>query len=228
MSTVFRRIVCLTSVVLASLSLVNASASQMNLGLVFSAGSVPPSNPSGPWLNYSVQSLGPNSIFFTLTATTNMTDPEKIKEFFFNFDDTLTVADLSFTLQGTAGAFTTPTISRGLNALKADGDGWYDLRLNFDTSGGLADYFNAGDSISYLLTYTGAGAMTEASFEFLSQPGGSEGTYYAAAHILSTPNGGSAWLGATTVEGFPPVPEPSIAALVLAAFGVMGLRRVRK
>lgn len=212
---------CLLTVFVAT-----AGAAEMNLGIVFSSGSVPPSNPSGPWLEYSLLDLGPNSILFTLTATANMTDPEKIGSFYFNFDDALTVADLGFSAPGVVGAFTVPTISKSMNGLKADGDGWYDLRLDFSTSGGLANYFSSGDSLTYVLTYAGAGTANAASFEFQSQPGGSEGTYFAAAHILSTPAGGtgSAWLGATSVTATT-IPEPTSAALVLAAVALFGLRR---
>jgi hypothetical protein len=200
-------------------------AAEMNLTHVFSPGSVPPGNTNAPWLAYNVQNQGLNSVLFTLTATGNMTDPEKIGLFYFNFDDALTVADLSLTFAGAAGSFSLPGISKGMNALKADGDGFYDLRLSFVTSGGVANYFNSGDSLSYLLTYSGAGTMTETSFEFVSEPGGSEGQYFAAAHIQSTPSGGegSAWLGATLVT-YAAVPEPSTAALVLAGLTMLGLR----
>jgi hypothetical protein len=203
-------------------------AAEMNLTHVFSGGAVPPGNPSTPWLTYSVLDQGLNSVLFTLTATANMTDPEKIGLFYFNFDDSLTVADLDFTLAGTSGDFVLPTISQSSNGLKADGDGYYDLRLEFTVSGGLPNYFNSGDSLNYLLTYSGAGTMTETSFQFLSQPGGGEGVYYAAAHIQSTPGGGkgSAWLGATLVT-YPAVPEPAASVLVFAGLALLGLRRAR-
>jgi len=221
--------ICTTIVVLGIAlsvgSTPEARAADMNLGTVFSSGSVSPANPGGPWLNYSLQDFGANTVLFTLSATTNMTDPEKIGSFYFNFDDALTVSDLGFSLLGTSGSFALPIITKGKNALKADGDGYYDLRLDFDVSGGVASNFSAGDSLSYILTYAGAGTANTASFEYQSQPGGGEGTYFAAAHIQSTPAGGSgsAWLGATTVS-YATIPEPSTATLLIAAAVALGFR----
>ena len=121
-----------------------------------------------------------------------------------------------------------PTISTGVNSFKADGDGYFDVLLSFNTSGGLPTYFGNGDSLSYLLTYSGIGTMNAASFEFLSLPGGSWGPYYAAAHIQSTPAGGdgSAWLAATSVTDAA-IPEPATAAILTAGLAVLGLRRKR-
>lgn len=228
MKTFFSRSACLGVVVLTALTGVKATAAEMDLNTVFSDGATPPFSLTTPWLEYRVENLGPNSALFTLTAT-NMTETEKIGGFYFNFDDTLSLANLNFSAPiVNSGLFTTPTISKSVNNYKADGDGKYDILLSFDTSGGLPAYFGNGDSLSYTLTYTGIGTMADSSFAFLSLPAGGWGPYYAAAHIQATPagGGGSAWLAATAVT-YPSVPEPSSAALVVAALMALGLRRVR-
>lgn len=43
--------------------------------------------------------------------------------------------------------------------------------------GELAEYFGAGDSLLYVLTYSGPGTMSETSFEYVSDPEGGWGTY---------------------------------------------------
>ena len=228
MKVLFGRKACLGVMVFAIVTGGKVSAAQMDLNTVFSTGAVPPYSTNTPWLEYRLDNLGPNSVLFTLTAT-NMTGTEKIGGFYFNFNDTLSLPDLSFSAPIiNAGSFTVPTISKGMNNFKADGDGYYDVLLSFDTSGGLPAYFGNGDSLSYLLTYSGSGTMTDASFAFLSAPGGGWGPYYAAAHIQSTPNGGSgsAWLASLEVT-YAPIPEPATAAILTVGLAVLSLRRMR-
>lgn len=225
MRTSFGRKICLSLVILTLAAGGRVSAVEMNLDTVFSDGAVSPYNLSGPWLEYRVDNIGPSSVLFTLRATASMTGLEKIIRFYFNFSDTLTLADLDFSAPIiNSGSFTVPTIGVGVNSFKADGDGRYDVLLSFDTSGGLSSYFGAGDSLSYTLNYTGSGTMTDASFAFFSQQAGLWGPYYAAALIQATPDGGlgGAWIAATTV-----VPEPAAAAMLIAGLAVLGLRQRR-
>ena len=221
MKTSIGRSACLSLVILALTAGAKISAVEMNLDTIFGGDSTSSYHPGGPWLKYQVDNVGPNSVLFTLKPTASITGNDKVKGFYFNFNDTLSLADLCFSAPIiNSGAFTAPTIRKEENGFKAGGDGRYDILLNFDTSGGLASYFGAGDSLSYLLTYTGCETMTDASFAYLSKPSGGWGPYYAAAHIQGVEEG--AWFGATTV-----VPEPTTAALLLAGLAVLGLRRPR-
>jgi hypothetical protein len=221
MKTSIGRSACLSLVVLALTAGGKISAVEMNLDTIFSNDSGSPRPPGGPWLEYRLDNVGPNSVLLTLRPTASITGHDKVKGFYFNFNDTLSLNDLCFSAPIiNSGAFTAPTIRLDENSFKAGGDGRYDIKLSFDVSGGLSSYFGAGDSLSYLLTYTGSETMTDASFAYLSNLSGGFGPYYAAAHILGVEGG--AWFGATTV-----VPEPATAALLMAGLAVLGLRRSR-
>jgi hypothetical protein len=183
----------------------------LNLGYIFSGVTNPPANPATPWVTASFADQGAN-VLFTLIGTANLTGTEDVMSFYFNFDDALNLPGLGFSLVSTNGAFNLPSITLDENNLKADGDGKYDIRLDFTTGMNVSQTFGAGDSISFLLIYTGT--LDETNFTCLSAPAGGSGPFYAAAHIQNTTGGQSAWVAAdsTTIV---PIPEPSTFALVV-------------
>jgi hypothetical protein len=190
---------------------------QMDLDILFDGTNTPPANLATPWLTVTFTDQGANQVLFHLEATDNLTGIENVKQFYFNFDDTLDLGALAFTPLGASGDFKLPDWTFDENNLKADGDGKYDVRLDFSSGAQLRKTFGQGDSIAYLLTYGGSEQITEQSFNFFSAPAGGKGPFLVAAHVQNTTDGGSAWLAADTLSATP-IPEPhTLGLLVLAA-----------
>src|SRR5262245_50992870 len=184
------------------------------------SGGTPPASPTLPWVRSIFTSEGGGTVLFTLTAE-HLTDPERMTSFYFNFNDALNVQDLSFQLVSSVGAFTLPTISLGQNAFMADGDGRYDIRLDFASVANLSQAFGQSDSLTFRLSYTSA--IDSSQFGYLSSPSGGHGPFYAAAHIQDTPGGGSGWIGGTTFDVFEPVPEASPLLASVSLVGLLGV-----
>lgn len=217
MSIQLKRFLALSAGLLAAAS-AHASFS-INFGLddEFSGGTAPASTVV-PWVAAEFETVG-SDVRITLSAP-NLTATESMLGFYFNFDDSLNVGNLSLTVLSSSGGFTGPTINRQSNTYKADGDGRYDIRLDFASGGNTANTFSQNDELVLLATY--AGGVRAEDFLFLSAPAGGHGPFYAAAHIQNTPAGGgqSGWISAST---FVVVPEPEtlVSGLVLA-IGALG------
>jgi hypothetical protein len=195
-----------------------ASAATLQLDHPFGEPDAPPAG-SLPWLTVVTTDIGPNVVYVEFKAS-NLTGSEYVSEWFLNVDPSLDVSQLSFTLQSQTGSFIVPVVEKLTDGFKADGDGFFDIRLTFDSSGTNVHRFSADDSITYSVSSTG-GTVLSSSFSFLSAPGGGDGPFYSAAHVNSTGVGGleSRWIAA--------VPEPSAALLALAGAGLLGRRRRR-
>lgn len=185
------------------------------LGTIFSDGAVAPSE-DGPWLTLTTTDTGtPNEVRIEFEAT-NLTGTEYVSELLFNLNPLLDPSKLSFSVPTAIGEFGLVIVAKEANAYKADGDGWFDIRLSFENSGGsdLTERFTQGDKVTYTVSYDGEDVITPESFAYNSQFGGGATAYLAAAHINATPDGGegSTWVGA--------VPEPSPAILTLVATGM--------
>jgi len=186
----------------------------------FSRGTAPAGSP--PWVTTTFDDGGTTgSVTMTLTAT-NLAGSEFVGAYFLNLDPLLDPNQLTFSGPSKVGSFTDPMISLGANSFKADGGGYFDIKLDFATSGGAASRFTSGDSVLYTIT---GPSLTADSFNFLSQQHGGQGTYFDAAHIQAIgPNSLSGW--DTTL---PPVlvPEPACVSL-LALGGLAGILRRRR
>ena len=174
-----------------------------------------PTNP-GPWVNVTFDDGGsPGTVDLTIAASGLDGIHEKVAGVYINLDPTIDPTGLIFSGTAKTGSFEDPVISQGADDFKADGDGYYDILISFDNT--VADSaFNYGDTVTYTITLDG---LTADSFDFLSAPGGGNGPYKTAAHLLSLggEDGDSAW--AT-------VPEP--ATIGLLGLGTVLLRRRKK
>jgi len=199
---------CWTSSLLAGTVVYDSS-------LEFSGGTTPVG--AAPWLRATFDDGGGSGKVNLKFDATNLTGSEFVSGLYFNLNPALDPLALTFGSITKVGSFQDPTITTGVDAFKADGDGKYDLLFSFATSGqgGGSLRFGAGESMSLDISAPG---LTAASFNFLSAPDGGHGPYYTAAHVQSIGTGdGSGWVT---------VPEPSTYLLAtLAGFGLWAIRR---
>jgi hypothetical protein len=200
-----------------------ATAKLITLGSDFEfSGATPPASLTPPWLTTTFDDGGgTGSVVLTLTAT-DLTASEFVSGWYLNLDPALDVSSLVFSSPTKVGSFTNPAISLSTNAFKADGDGKYDILLEFDVSAGVANRFTAGDSVSY--TITGIATLTADSFNFLSLPAGGHGPYIHAEHVQGI--GSESLSGWVSGDELPPIPEP--ATMSLLAVGSLALLRRRR
>jgi hypothetical protein len=190
---------------------------------VFGASSVAPGG-AAPWLQATFADAT-GGVLLTL-SNVSLTVTEKTEVVAFNLNPSLDPAGLTFALQSSVGSFTSPTISTGVDAFRADGDGYYDIALQFDIGGGASTTFNNGESLTYLLA--GIPGLTASDFEYLSTASGGGGPFYAAAHVQGTGSGNvSAWAEPNLGPLPLPVPEPAASALLSLAAGVWFAGRFR-
>jgi hypothetical protein len=122
-------------------------------------------------------------------------------------------------------------IQNGDDSFKADGDGYFDYLIDFNSSGNI---FTVGEKTVITLTGTG---IDESSFDMGSADGTGVGSgfgYKVLARVqgLDVDNEGSGWFSAPPPQTAPPpgIPEPTSLAIwclgmVAAGFGA---RRMRK
>jgi hypothetical protein len=122
-----------------------------------------------------------------------------------------------------SGIAVDPTWNTNDDDWRADGDGYYDVLLDFLTS---QDTFDAGEKVIYDVSGTG---LLASHFDVLGNPGpgaDNPGPYRSVVRIQSTGpnNGGSDWIGDGddfTPSETPVVPEPG--TIVLLGGGLIGL-----
>jgi hypothetical protein len=189
----------------------------------FGTSTVPPGSPP-PWLDATfLDTTG--GVFLTL-SNADLAGTEKVDVVALNLNPRLNPANLTFGSQSSVGSFTAPTIGTRADAFKADGDGYYDIEIQFNTGGGSSATFGNGESVTYLLG--GISGLTVPDFEYHSAPSGSAGPFYATAHIQGIGTGNvSAWVEPGL--GPVPVPEPGAGAILnMAAAAWLGGRFARK
>ena len=197
---------------LAGVAVVPAKALTYQLDYVFSG--VTPLGGTGPTATFTDVAGG---VQLTLSGA-GLTGTEFLGAWYFNINPALQagVGSLAFTSQASSGINPAlVTVSTGADAFKADGDGFFDILFDLPTSG--SDRFEAGDSLTYLIT--GIAGLTANDFNATSVNGPVSG-FYTAAHLQALANGQSDWIadqdgGGGQTGG--PVPEPS-TYLVLGSF----------
>ncbi|GAC1454513.1 MAG: hypothetical protein PVSMB6_10380 [Steroidobacteraceae bacterium] len=202
----------------------SAGSVSFDFNTEFSGGQAP-SGPA-PWIIATLADTStPGVVLLTITVG-GLTGNESLSGLYLNVNPALNVPDLTFTGLNTGpGNIAASSIQLGEDAFKADGDGRYDVLLNYPAGSG-AGTFSGTLSSSYDITYSGSGTLSAASFYFLSTPMGGHGPFLAAAHVQNTTGagaGGSGWLAPV-----PQVPLPAALWLFICGLGgLAGLARPR-
>lgn len=210
-----------TLAVMTSLPSAHAASLSMVYDFEFSGGRAP--GGTGPWIWTAFDDSGSTGTVRMTVSAAGLTSGENIKELYFNIDPSLDPTKLSFNyLSSSSTAAAANTISLAPDAYKADGDGLYDIKLDFKNGSG----FDAGELLVYDIT--GITTLSASSFMFLSKPAGGHGPYYAAANVqnttgLGTGNGG--WIAPSEVT-IAPVPLP--AAGWLLGSGLMMMAALKR
>ena len=187
-----------------------ASLVFFDISVIFDGPGIP-TNPA-PWLTIAFDDAGsPGTVDLTISALGLDGINEKVAGVYLNLNPALDPGQLAFSNLAKTGSFADPVVSFGVDTYKADGDGFYDILIAFDTDGATLA-FNGGESVQYTISLP---SLTANSFDFVSTPGGGTGIYKTAVHLLS--------LGSTDESAWGTVPEP--ATIILLALGGLLLRK---
>jgi hypothetical protein len=164
----------------------------------------------GPWVNASFHDVT-NGTVSLIISNNGLCGSEFLSGLYLNLNTNYSATSLSFQFVGGTAGVRPTNIWTGRDQFKADGDGKYDILLDFDAAS--AHRFAAGDYLEYLIT--GIADLNVLDFQYLSAPAGGSGPFFAAAHVQSIGGGElSGWIRPTEFTRIFPVPEPSAAALL--------------
>lgn len=202
------KLACFAAIALLIAAPASATTFTVDLETEFSGGADPAGG--APWITLTFDDSvgGANTVQLTI-SNVGITAAEFVSGIYVNFDSALDPDLLTITAVDVTAS--TPAVSTGVDAFKADGDGFFDILFNFPPPPGQqAAKFTAGESVVFDLSYITP--INANSFDFESAMGGGNGSFTAAAHVQGIAGGLSGWIGN--------VPEPGSFALLVAALGL--------
>jgi hypothetical protein len=162
------------TVVLCTCSIpASATLLSFDMTVIYEGPGVPKNPP--PWVNATFDDGGTaGAVDLTISVLGLSGNNEKVAGVYFNLDPALVPGDLSFSDPTLiSGDFEDPVISLGIDSFKVNGDGFFDILIEFNQDR-WDKAFNGGDAVQYAITLAG---LTANSFDFPSAPdGGREST----------------------------------------------------
>jgi hypothetical protein len=165
------------------------------------SGGTPPAGSLSPWMTATFSQLNANTVHLRV-ENTHLVGAEFVSGFYFNVlaSEVSNPTLVSFSNFTGSGTFSMPGVDRkSANPLqdasfKADGDGYFDFRLDFETSD-LGGRFGAGDALEFDMTLSTG--LLFSWFATGSEPGGGHGSWDAAAHVQGIGSNAqySGWIG---------------------------------
>jgi hypothetical protein len=160
-----------------------------------------------------------NSSRVDLTLTGSMATGEYVDGIYFNFSPESSIPSLAISQFGPGPA--NSGINQSANAYQADGDGLYDIRIDFPNAG--AGRFISNNVATFHFDLAG---IDESFFNVLSAPHGGAGPFLSAIHVAGIADGAttrSVWMAPVLV----PLPTAAWASMSSLA-GLMGFGYIRR
>jgi hypothetical protein len=131
-----------------------ATAGTLSIPMVVEfSGATPPAG-MGPWVHVYLDDSEQNGTLTLWMDNLGLMDNEFVTEIYLNLDAQYDVTKLRFDSPTQTGQFDLPTISLGQDQFKADGDGFFDILMEFSNAG--PKRFGRTEILSYVVSLEGS------------------------------------------------------------------------